>query len=424
MQNRSWRHLPAAAAKRRVSPSAPSCWRVEETARDLGWPDRPVGWGEIQRKATEDANFKWNHPSTQHAAGLLATLAEFYAGADLTRGLTEEIATRQDVLDYVRAVEATVRFYGEGEEVIVQRLAEEGQSFLDVFVAQEQTVIQWNTQRRGDRLVAIYPAEGTPGTDHPLALLELGRTDRLPVTDNQRRTFKAFSEFLTSAESQRAFDAGYRPADLDIALDAEGSPFADTNAVDWRQPATTLQIPSASVVEVIQNVWWYTRRPTNVYLVVDTSGSMEGEKLARTKTALQSFISQIQGEREQVGIVEFGSGVKRFEPLRSVTQSGRARMSELVDSMDAYGNTGPDRRRMAGQRGSATCGRQRSHQRHRRHDRRPGERQQLRRQRSAFRLAQQQHAGGRLHHRLRPRRRGRADARDRPRRQRSVPSGG
>ncbi|MEZ4832837.1 MAG: hypothetical protein R2873_12750 [Caldilineaceae bacterium] len=88
----------------------------------------------------------------------------------------------------------------------------------------------------------------------------MGRTDRLPVTDNQRRTFKAFSEFLTSAESQRAFlDAGYRPADLDIALDAEGSPFADTNAVDWRQPATTLQIPSASVVEVIQNVWWYTQ---------------------------------------------------------------------------------------------------------------------------------------------------------------------
>lgn len=321
-----------------ISPIVLATW--EGTARDLGWPDQPVGWGEIQRKATADPNFKWNHPSTQHAAGLLATLAEFYAGAQLTRGLTEEIATRQDVLDYVRAVEATVRFYGEGEEVIVERLAEEGQSFLDAFVAQEQTVIQWNMQRRGDRLVAIYPAEGTLWTDHPLALLELGSTDRLPVTDNQRRTFKAFSEFLLSAESQRAFlDAGYRPADLDIALDAEGSPFADTDAVDWRQPATTLQIPSAAVVDVIQNVWWYTKRPTNVYLVVDTSGSMEGEKLALTKTALQSFISQIQGDRDQVGIVEFGSGVKRFEPLRNVTQSGRAQMSELVDGMEAYGNT-------------------------------------------------------------------------------------
>ncbi len=321
-----------------ISPIVLATW--EDTARDLGWPDQPVGWGEIQRKATDDDAFKWNHPSTQHAAGLLATLAEFYAGAGLTRGLTEEIATRQDVLDYVRAVEATVRFYGEGEEVIVNRLAQEGRGFLDAFVAQEQTVIQWNTQRSGERLVAIYPAEGTLWTDHPLALLELGSEDRLAVTDNQRRTYQALAEFLTSTESQRAFlNAGYRPADLDIALDAAGSPFANTDAVDWRQPATTLQIPSATVVDVIQNVWWYTKRPTNVYLVVDTSGSMEGDKLTLTKAALQSFISQIQGDRDKVGIVEFGSGIKRFEPLRNVSQDGRARMSELVDAMEADGNT-------------------------------------------------------------------------------------
>jgi Ca-activated chloride channel homolog len=321
-----------------ISPIVIAAW--EETARGLGWPDQPVGWGEIQRRATEDSNFKWNHPSTQHAAGLLATLAEFYAGAGLTRGLTEEIATQPEVLDYVRSVEATVRFYGEGENVIVERLAQEGRNFLDAFVAQEQTVIQWNSGRRDNRLVAIYPAEGTLWTDHPLALLELSGNIALSVTNNQRLTFRAFVDFLTAEESQRAFlAAGYRPADLSIELDASGSPFANTNAVDWRQPKTTLQIPSAAVVEVIQNVWWYTKRPTNVYLVVDTSGSMEGEKLNRAKTALHSFIAQIQGDRDQVGIVEFGSGVKRFEPLRTMTGGGQARMSELITNMQAYGNT-------------------------------------------------------------------------------------
>jgi Ca-activated chloride channel family protein len=321
-----------------ISPIVIAAW--EETARSLGWPDQPVGWGEIQRRATEDSNFKWNHPSTQHAAGLLATLAEFYAGAGLTRGLTEEIATRQDVLDYVRNVEATVRFYGEGENVVVERLAQEGRNFLDAFVAQEQTVIQWNNGQRGEELVAIYPAEGTLWTDHPLALLELSGNAALSVTDNQRLTFRSFAEFLTGEESQRAFlAAGYRPADLSIPLDAAGSPFANTTTVDWRQPNTTLQIPSAAVVEVIQNVWWYTKRPTNVYLVVDTSGSMEGDKLSLAKTALNSFVAQIQGDRDRVGIVEFGSGVKRFEPLRNVTGGGQARMSELITAMEAYGNT-------------------------------------------------------------------------------------
>jgi Ca-activated chloride channel homolog len=322
-----------------ISPIVIAAW--EETASALGWPADPVGWSEIQDRATADASFKWSHPNTQHATGLLATLAEFYAGAGLTRGLTEEIATRQDVLDYVRAVEATVRFYGEGEDVIVQRLAEEGRNFLDAFVAQEQTVIQWNLSRRqAERLVAIYPAEGTLWADHPLALLELGATDDFTVTDNQRRTFRSFADFLTGIRSQEAFlAAGYRPADLSIQLDQTDSPFAGTDAVDWRQPKTTLQIPSATVIEVVQNVWWYTKRPTNVYLVVDTSGSMDSEKMSRTRVALRSFISQIQGDRDRVGIVEFGSGVKRFEPLRTLSDEGRFYMLSLVDTMEAYGNT-------------------------------------------------------------------------------------
>jgi len=277
-----------------ISPIVLAAW--EETARDLGWPDAPVGWAEIQRKATSDPNFKWNHPNTQNAAGLLATLAEFYAGAGLTRGLTAEIANQQSVLDYVRDVEATVRFYGEGEDVIVQRLDEEGRRFLDAFVAQEQTVVRWNESHKGDeRLIALYPKEGTLWTDHPLALLELGTRGETAVTDNQRRTFRTFSEFLLNDESQQAFlAAGYRPTDVNIALDAAGSPFAGTDAVDPSQPKTTLQIPSAAVVEVVQNVWWYTKRPTNVYLVVDTSGSMAGKKIDRTRAALQSFVAQIQ----------------------------------------------------------------------------------------------------------------------------------
>ena len=321
-----------------VSPIVIAAW--ESTARELGWPDRPIGWQEIQRKAQADPNFKWNHPSTSHAAGILATLAEFYAAAGVTRNLTPELATDPAVLEYVREVEATVRFYGEGEEVIVQRLAQEGRDFLDAFVAQEQTVIAWNQANPGERLVAIYPAEGTLWADHPLALLELGAGDELAVTDNQRRTFRAFADFLTGEEAQRRFLAlGYRPANLAIPLDGPGSPFAESDAVDWRQPQTTLQMPSAAVVDVVQNAWWYTKRPTNVYLVVDTSSSMAGAKLERTRAALRAFVTQIRGNRDRVGLVEFGTGVKRFEPLRTMNDAGRAQMLAAIDSMEADGFT-------------------------------------------------------------------------------------
>lgn len=323
-----------------ISPVVIVAW--ESVARELGWPDQAVGWQTIQQKATADPDFKWNHASTDTASGLLATLAEFYAGAGLTRGLTEEAATAQSTLDYVAAVEGTVRFYGEGEAVILQRLADEGRTFLDAFVAQERVVIEWNRQHPDERLVAIYPAEGALWTDHPLALLELGASsDDLAVTDNQRLTYKAFADYLLGETAQQVLlNAGYRPADLNIDLGSGDSPFANTNAVDWRQPQTTLQMPPPAVVEVVQNSWYYTKRPTNVYLVVDTSGSMaEGNKLVRTQEALRAFVVQIKGERDQVGIVDFASGIKGFTPLRPLDEGVRNDLLAQINEMDATGGT-------------------------------------------------------------------------------------
>jgi Ca-activated chloride channel family protein len=322
-----------------VSPIVIATW--EQVARELGWPGRPVGWQEIQDKATADANFKWNHSATNNASGLLATLAEFYAGAGLTRGLTVEAATAQSTLDYVLAVESTVRFYGEGEEVIVERLAEEGRNFLDAFVAQERVVIDWNSRNPDNPLVAIYPAEGTLWTDHPLALLELGtQPHELAVTDNQRLTYQAFADFLLAPDTQNRFlTLGYRPADLSLELDATGSPFDESTYVDWRQPQTTLQMPSPSVIQVVRNVWYYTKRPTNVYLVVDTSGSMEGNKIVRAREALAAFVGQIQGDRDRLGIVEFASGTKTFLPLRVMDDNARSDTLDVIDDMDAFGGT-------------------------------------------------------------------------------------
>jgi Ca-activated chloride channel family protein len=321
-----------------VSPIVIAAW--ESAARELGWPDKPIGWQDIQRQATANKDFKWNHPSTNNASGLLATLAEFYAGAGLTRGLTEEAATAQSTIDYVRNVESTVRFYGEGEQVIAERLAQEGRSFLDAFVGQEQVVIDWNKNKRGEPLVAIYPAEGTLWTDHPLALLELGGADEQAVTENQRLTYQALASFLTSPEAQKQLlDAGYRPADLSLRLDTAGSPFADSTYVDWRQPQTTLQMPSPAVVDVVQNVWVYTKRPTNVFLVADTSGSMEGSKIDRAREALAAFVSAIRGERDKVGLVEFGSGIKSYVPLETMSGPNRDRLLNTIGGLESGGGT-------------------------------------------------------------------------------------
>lgn len=315
-----------------VSPIVIAAW--ESVARDLGWPQQPVGWSDIQKRATSDVNFKWNHASTSHASGLLATLAEFYAGAGKTRGLTADDATAQATLDYVRNIERTVKYYGEGELTVIERAQKEGRSFLDAFVIQEQLVVRFNRDQRGEKLVALYPAEGTLWADHPLALLELPS-----LAANQRRTYQALREFLLSVESQKlVLSYGYRPADLSIALDSEGSPLTTANGIDAKQPQTTLQMPPAAVVEVVQNVWYYTKRLTNVFLVVDTSGSMRGEKLDAAKTALGAFLAQIKGNQERVGLVEFSGQVNNVLELDELART-RDSLNSAISALNANGDT-------------------------------------------------------------------------------------
>lgn len=314
-----------------VSPVVIAMW--EDVAQSMGYPQKSIGWEDILAKAQSDPNFKWSHPSTSSASGLLATLAEFYAGAGKTRGLTAEDAQAQTTLDYVAAIEKTVRYYGEGEWAVVQQVLEKGRPYLDAFVCQEQLVVYFN-QRSDDRVVAIYPKEGSLWEDHPLALLE-----SQGLTANQRLVFSRFRDHLLSPEAQMlVLSHGYRPADLNIPLNDPSSPITATNGVDPTEPQTALQIPSASVIEVVRNVWWYTKRHTNVYLVVDTSGSMEGQKLKSAQEALRIFVDQIKGDAERVGLIEFSSYVNDVVPLDELGRN-RAELIATVDSLEAEGDT-------------------------------------------------------------------------------------
>lgn len=314
-----------------VSPVVIAMW--EDVAHALGYPDKAIGWADLLQAARTDPNFKWNHPSTSSASGLLATLATFYAGANKTRGLTIEDVTAESTLAYVTALEKTVRYYGEGELAIIQQVVEKGRTYLDAFVVQEQLLIQFN-QKHKEKLVAIYPVEGAMWADHPLVFLE-----RPETTAEQRLAYRSFRDFVLSSDIQALVLAyGYRPTDLSIALDAPTSPIKAENGVDPTQPKTTLQIPGPLVIEVVRDVWQYTKRKTNIYLVADVSGSMQGEKLEQAKEAFLAFLDSMKGEQERVGLIEFSSDVYEVVPLaelainREVLQSTIARLSAGGDT--------------------------------------------------------------------------------------------
>ena len=338
-----------------------------DAAQQLGWPHQPIGWKAVQdRAASPSGAFKWGHPGPISTPGIAATLSKFYAGADITRGLTGEIAALPDVVAYFQRAERDVYVLGAGAVFRAARSLEGGgenaavganDGLLDAIVTQEQAVIAWNgssdqelawlSDLDSDRqflpagqLAAIYPQEGTLWADHPLALLELDGRTGPAVTPNQRTTYRAFIEFLLGEESQTALlEAGFRPVDPALDLMAEGSPIAETVTVNPLLPQTLMQLPPQPVLEMVLDAWRLSVPPLNILLVVDTSESMGGGKLARTKAALQGLVDQLQGEHDRVGLVEFGSGVKRFGALQRLDTEGRERMSLLIESLEAGGST-------------------------------------------------------------------------------------
>jgi Ca-activated chloride channel family protein len=253
------------------------------------------------------------------------------------RGLTADLAQDPKTLEFVGNVEKTVKYYGEGELAAIQRAAKEGPGSLDAFVVSEQLLVGHNTGAFGQplaRLVALYPAEGTLWADHPLALLETPG-----ITPNQRRSFQALREFLSTPEVQKqVLQAGYRPADLSIPLDSPGSPLTAANGVNPAEPQTTLQLPAADVVSVVRNAWALTKRKTNVFLVADTSGSMQGSKLDNAQAALRTFLAQVPSDQERVGLVEFNSDVVNVIELDTLARN-RSALAREIDNLQAGGNT-------------------------------------------------------------------------------------
>jgi Ca-activated chloride channel family protein len=314
-----------------VSPVVIAMW--DDVARSMGYPEEAIGWADLLSTARSNPDFRWSHPSTSSASGLLATLATFYAGAGKTRGLTVEDATAEQTLAYVAALEKTVRYYGEGELAVIQQVLEKGRAYLDAFVVQEQLLIRFN-QQSTEQLVAVYPVEGTMWKDHPLVLLEQPDT-----TAEQRQAFRIFREFLLTTDAQMLVLAqGYRPTDLSISLDSPSSPIRPDNGVDPAQPETTLQIPSAAVIEVVRDVWQYTKRKTNVYLVADVSGSMQGEKLEQAQQAFITFLGSIKAEDERVGLITFSSGVSEEVPLADLA-TNRTVLRSAITALSAGGDT-------------------------------------------------------------------------------------
>lgn len=78
------------------------------------------------------------------------------------------------------------------------------------------------------------------------------------------------------------------------------------------------------------------RSGVDLVTVLDVSGSMEGEKLAKLKSAMQIVISKLS-PIDRLSVVTFAGDSRRLCPLRQITKKSQVEIENLVISLVANG---------------------------------------------------------------------------------------
>jgi Ca-activated chloride channel family protein len=325
-----------------LSPVVIAMW--EPMARALGWPDQPLGWADIGELAISDAgwsaygypewgSFKFGHTHPNFSnSGIVSIIAQAYAGAGKQRGLTLTDLQNEQVKTFMADVQASIIHYGTSTGFFAERMFERGPSYLSAAVLYENLVVAQETKRLAGTVsqipvAAIYPKEGTFWSNHPYGVLNAPW-----VTEEHKAAARDFQTFLLGRPQQlKAIELGFRPADTQIPLT---SPLDAQHGVDISQPKTVLEVPTADVIIGIQALWRETKKPVDLVVVMDISGSMAGDKISSARASLLQFINLLD-DRDRLQVIVFNQDLitlTDLSPLGEKRQQVLNRVSGVVEN--------------------------------------------------------------------------------------------
>jgi Ca-activated chloride channel family protein len=210
-----------------------------------------------------------------------------------------------------------------------------GPSYLSAAVLYENLIVEQETKRLSGEssqlpVVAIYPKEGTFWSNHPYVILNAPW-----VNAEQREAAEAFEDFLLAqAQQVQAIEYGFRPADPAIPLTA---PLDAEHGVDPNQPQTILEAPPADVTQAALQLWQQTKKPVDLIVVMDISGSMSGEKINSARQSLIRFIDLLDdGDRLQITL--FSDEIFTITPLSPLGEK-REEVERRVSGVIEGGDT-------------------------------------------------------------------------------------
>lgn len=322
-----------------LTPVVIAMWKP--MAEAMGWPNKPIGWKDMLDLSNDPqgwgrfghpewGRFSWGHTDPEISTTALSTLiAEFYAATGKRDGLTVADVQSEQATRFIRELGRSIKHYGYNTLIFSENMKKFGMSYISAFPMEEITLIDFNKFNPPPTpLVAIYPAEGTFWHDNPFIIMA-------SATADERAAAERFYEFLLTEENQRAaMSFGFRPANPNVPL---LDPISPVFGADPQGVQTVLAVPPAEVIVAIKNSWSLNRKRADILLVVDTSGSMEGDKMTMVKAGIETFLMRILPE-DRVGLVTFDSTARLVVPMAPLSDN-RIALQTAVQEMRAAGRT-------------------------------------------------------------------------------------
>jgi len=220
-------------------------------------------------------------------AGLEALLQLAWFARSGHDAVTVEALRSEPLRTKLREYESRVSGYSMSDAFLLERTALSGSKRIRFTITSEQQLALFNQSRSepGAPLVGLYPAEGSIWQDYHLCISEADW-----VTPAHQAGLRLLAKLLAGEQAQREVqERGFRPFMVEAA-----QPTSPTSArgVNLQHPRTSVAPVAGEVVKELLSTWGDLMRPSAVALVLDGSGSMEGEPLSFGKEHFRNLLAR------------------------------------------------------------------------------------------------------------------------------------
>lgn len=311
-----------------ISPVIPAV--KEGLAKKWGWVNNAnIGWADIAAKV-KSGEFKYAMTDPTASNSGFSTVMSVQA-AFSKKG---DAITAQDV----DADKLKVFFSGQaltaGSTGFLSQAFLNEQAKLDGIFSYESELLKLNRNPElKEKLVLIYPKEGTVIADYPLILL-----DKTKQADYQKVV-----DYLKSAAFQQWMmdNTDRRPVSTEVSTSGQ---FSNGLLMDMPFPSNI-----ETVNEILLSYLNDNRKPSHSYFVLDESGSMRGQRIDNLKQAMKNLTgddTSITGKfakfrnREKITVVTFDSDVLEVTNY-AISNDGQdlQKLRSYTDAMEVHGGT-------------------------------------------------------------------------------------